>query len=204
MKINKDNLLYHVPWTFFILLVDIYSKANFRYKFWSHVFQLFLTRNQDGVIQWGGTISNSCKQEEHRFKLVLHLLVLPDEESILDTCNAEMARKANMKKVYQDKLKSTIAPKCHPNAFLKQVPQMCARDVPLRKMLILQIAGFNGRLSVLALSKEKEYSLDEVSSFCFPRSLTQIQQGSLENLINVLASIDVGFIEWSQKSLSRQ
>lgn len=57
-------------------------------------------------------------------------------------------------------------------------------------MPTIQIAGFDGRLSVLSL-KKKEYHLEEVSSLCFPKSLSQIQSGGLETLVDVLATVEV-------------
>ncbi|KAL7317555.1 hypothetical protein PS15m_003895 [Mucor circinelloides] len=73
----------------------------------------------------------------------------------------------------------------------KEVPYIRDQDVPLIKIPIIQVAGFSGKLSVLSLPKKKEYKLEDVSSFCFPKSLQQIQTGYLENLINFLSTIDV-------------
>lgn len=124
----------------------------------------------------------------------LRLVLINEDKLSIDGCTGGMAKKATVNKNYKTKLKSTIATKCHIDSFIRELPFLRARDVPLIKMPIVQIAGFDGKLSVLSLSNKKEYKLEEVSSFCFPHSLQQIQQiqqGSLENLINVLATIDV-------------
>lgn len=139
----------------------------------------------------GDTISGSCKKAGKNFKLDLRLIMIQDEENFIDSCTGEVAKKATVKKIYKDKLKSTIASKCHLNAFLKQLPFLRAQDVPRIKITIIQIAGFNGKLSVLSLPKKKEYKLEEISSFCFPKSLKQIETGSLGNLIDFLCTIDV-------------
>lgn len=139
----------------------------------------------------GDTISGSCKKAGQKFKLDLRLVMIQDDENIVDGCTGEMAKKATAKKIYKDKLKSTIASKCHLNTFIKELPYIRAQDVPLIKMPIIQIAGFNGKLSVMSLPKKKEYKLEDVFSFCFPKSLKQIETGSLENLINFLSTIDV-------------
>ncbi|KAI8986949.1 hypothetical protein BDB01DRAFT_834041 [Pilobolus umbonatus] len=98
-------------------------------------------------------------------------------------------QESNSKKIHKDKLKSVIASKCHLNTFLKEVPYIHAQDVPLIKIPIIQVAGFSGKLSVLSLPRKKEYKLDDVSSFCFPKLLQQIQTGYLENLIDFLSTI---------------
>ncbi|ORE16358.1 hypothetical protein BCV71DRAFT_218151 [Rhizopus microsporus] len=79
--------------------------------------------------------------------------MIQDDENTVDSCTGEMAKKATVKKIYKDKLKSTIASKCHLNTFIKQVPYIRAQDVPLIKMPIIQVAGFSGKLSVISFSK---------------------------------------------------
>jgi hypothetical protein len=133
----------------------------------------------------GDTISGNCKKAGQK------LVMIQDDENIVDSCTGEMAKKATVKKIYKDKLKSTIASKCHLNTFIMEVPYIRAQDVLLIKMPIIQVARFSGKLSVISLPKKKEYKLEDVSSFCFPKSLQQIQTGYLENLINFLSTIDV-------------
>ncbi|KAL7330758.1 hypothetical protein PS15p_205658 [Mucor circinelloides] len=103
-----------------------------------------------------------------------------------------MAKRATVKKIYKDKLKSTIATKCHLNSFVRAVPHIQARELPSVKMPILQIAGFQGQLSFIYLSKKKkkEYTLQEAASFSFPQSLKQIRGGAIESLIDSLAAIE--------------
>ncbi|RCH90623.1 hypothetical protein CU097_000982 [Rhizopus azygosporus] len=101
----------------------------------------------------GDTISRSCKKAGQKFKLDLRLVMIQDDENTVDSCTGEMAKKATVKKIYKDKLKSTIASKCHLNTFIKQVPYIRAQDVPLIKMPIIQVAGFSGKLSVISFSK---------------------------------------------------
>lgn len=137
------------------------------------------------------TISGSCKKAGQKFKLDLRLVMIQDDENIVDSCTGEMDKKATVKKIYGDNLKFTIASKCNLNTFIKEVPYIRAQDVPLIKITIIQVAGFCGELSVISLSKKKENKLEDVSSFCFPKSLQQIQTGYLENLINFLSTIDV-------------
>lgn len=95
----------------------------------------------------GDAISSSCKKAGKKFKLDLRLVMVHDE-SIVDGCTGEMVKKATAKKIYKDNPESTITTKCHLNAFTKDLPNICAKDVPLIKMPIIQVAGFNGKLSV--------------------------------------------------------
>lgn len=178
------------PWLFSKQTVDNYSEADYQYKFWSYVLETYLGSKCNVVLRWGDTMSNSSKKTGNKFKLDLRLVVLPNDETALDGCTGEMAKKASAKKVFTDKLKSTVVTKCHLNDFIKEVPFVRHQDIHLIKMPIIQIAGFDGRLTVLSLNKKKEYQLEEVSSFCFPKSLCQIQNGGLEKLIDVLATIE--------------
>lgn len=117
--------------------------------------------------------------------------MMQDDENVIDGCTGEITKKATVKKIYKDKLKSTIASKCHLNTFIKEIPYIRVQDIPFIKMPIIQVAGFNGKLSVMSLPKKKEYKMEDVYSFCFLKSLQQIRTGSLECLINFLSTIDV-------------
>lgn len=83
--------------------------------------------------------------------------MIQDDENIVDGCTGEMAKKATVKKIYKDKLKSTIVSKCHLYTFIKELPYIRAQDVPLIEMPIIQVAVFSGKLSVMNLPKKKEY-----------------------------------------------
>lgn len=85
----------------------------------------------------GDTISDSCKKAGHKFKLDLQLVIIQNDENIVDDCTGDMAKKATIKKIYKDKLKSIIASKCHINTCLKEVPYIRAQDVPLIKIPII-------------------------------------------------------------------
>jgi hypothetical protein len=77
------------------------------------------------------------------------------DENMVDDCTGEMAKKATIRKIYRDKLKSTIASKRHLNTFIKEIPYICTQDVLLIKMPIIQVADFSGKLSVISLPKKK-------------------------------------------------
>ncbi|KAI7894283.1 uncharacterized protein EV154DRAFT_560511 [Mucor mucedo] len=158
----------------------MYSEADYQYKFWSYVFESFLGKKQDILLRWGDTISDSCKKAGHKFKLDLRLVMIRNDENIVESVclNADFRNFRRVSKVYTDGQESN------------KVPYIHARDVPDIKIPIIQVAGFSGKLSVLSLPKKKEYQLEDVSSFCFPKSFRQIKTGYLENLINVLSTIE--------------
>ncbi|KAI9246416.1 hypothetical protein EDC94DRAFT_627344 [Helicostylum pulchrum] len=78
-----------------------------------------------------------------------------DDEPMLDSCIGEVARHATAKKKFNDKLKAAIASKCHLNTFLKTMPYIRAKDAPLVKIPVIQIARFSAKLSALNLPKKK-------------------------------------------------
>jgi hypothetical protein len=89
------------------------------------------------------------------------------DENRVNDCTGEMAKKATIRKIYRDKLKSTIASTCHLNTFIKEILYIRTQDVPLIKMSIIQVAGFSGKLSVISLPKKKEYKLEEKTWLIF-------------------------------------
>ncbi|KAF1803364.1 hypothetical protein FB192DRAFT_1456575 [Mucor lusitanicus] len=140
---------------------DMHEKiADYQYKFWSFIFEQYLGRKQDVMLRWGDTISESCKKIGKKFKLDLRLVLSPEDDIDFDNCTGEMTKKATVKKVYKDKLKSTITTKCHLNSFIRAVSHIQARE------------------------------LSSIASFLFPQSLKQIRGGDIESLINSLAAIE--------------
>ncbi|KAG1294133.1 hypothetical protein G6F60_006049 [Rhizopus arrhizus] len=64
-KVIQNIYLYildmHVdrPWVFSKQFIEMYSEADYQYKFWSYIFESFLGRKQDIFLRWGDTISGS-------------------------------------------------------------------------------------------------------------------------------------------------
>lgn len=117
---------------------------------------MYATCSSSNHISRGDSISDSCKKAGQKFKLYLRLVLIQDGDNTVDGCTEKMAKKVTVKKNYKDKLKSNFASKCHLNTFIKKIPYIRAQDVPLMKMPIIQIAGFNGILSAMSLRKKKE------------------------------------------------
>lgn len=116
----------------------------------------------------GDTISESCKKIGKKFKLDLRLVLSPEDDIDFDNCTGEMTKKATVKKVYKDKLKSTITTKCHLNSFIRAVSHIQARELSSVKMPILQVAGFQGQLSCIYLSKKNNTPYyKRLPPFCF-------------------------------------
>ncbi|CEP19923.1 hypothetical protein [Parasitella parasitica] len=147
---------------------DIHEKIVQKIYLYIYIFEQYLGRKQNVMLRCrGDTISESCKKTGKKFKLDLRLVLTPEEDTDLDNCTGEVSKRATVKKIYKDKLKSTIATKCHLNSFVRAVPHIQVRELPSVKMPILQAV-----------------------SFSFPQSLKQIRDGAIESLIDSLAAIE--------------
>ncbi|KAG1086187.1 hypothetical protein G6F42_021090 [Rhizopus arrhizus] len=153
-------------WMFSKESIKTYSEADYQYKFWSYIFEQYLGRKQDVMLRCrGDTISESCKKIGKKFKLDLRLVLTPEEDIDLDSCTREMAKRATVKKIYKDKLKSTIATKCRLNSFVRAVPHIQARELPSVKMPILQVAGFQGQLSSILSQTSRQSKPTHLNSW---------------------------------------
>ncbi|GAA5808890.1 hypothetical protein MFLAVUS_002289 [Mucor flavus] len=178
------------PWYFSSENLKRYPEFDFQMKFWGYMFETYLGRNRHIVLQWGDTMSNTCKKVGLRFKLDLRLLILKDDESISDGATGEVARKATKRKFYNDRLKSVLASKCHLNAFLESLLHISEEEIVNVVFPLVQIMGLEARISSLRLTGKKKYVVEDLYSFNFPRTLGQIKAGDLESLINGFALIE--------------
>ncbi len=116
----------------------------------------------------GDAMTNPCKSKSLKVKLDLHITVLNDEEVMVDGLTAEVVKEVAKHKLYDDKLKSILASKCHINNFLQTVPYITAEDIKkeigsalqLEKPLKMQIRG---RDVVAGLPKTIELSSTNVT-----------------------------------------
>ncbi|KAG1183310.1 hypothetical protein G6F36_008540 [Rhizopus arrhizus] len=183
------------PWVFSGENLSRYSEFDLQIKFWGYVFETYLGRRKEVVLQWGDTMSNTCKKISLRFKLDLRLLILKDNDMIADGGTGEFARKVTKAKLYADTLKSVVTTKCHLNGFLMSTPYLSEKEVPNVKFPVIQIMGLQGRLSALRIKKKKVYVLESICSFRFPNTLPQIKSGDIEQLVNALTITENMIIE---------
>lgn len=105
----------------------------------------------------------------------------------LDYSLTEFAKECTSQKYYLDKLKLVLVSKLHLNSLLKNL-KSTQTDLYVPFM---QIMGFDCHLLHLVLVKPKHYMLVNVVTFSYPVTRTQINEGGIEQLINVLSYIKV-------------
>lgn len=129
-------------------------------------------------------MSSTCKNVGLRFKLDLRILILRGDETVVDGATGEIARKATKAKLYSDRLKSVLTTKCHLNAFLKSLRFISEEDIINVCMPVVQVMGLEAKVSSLRLIRKKQYAMEDLHSFKFPRTSEQLKSGELESLIN--------------------
>ncbi|KAI9247575.1 hypothetical protein EDC94DRAFT_528830, partial [Helicostylum pulchrum] len=92
-------------------------------------------------------------------------------------------------KLYDDKLKSILASKCHFNNFLNSIPFVSANDIRKVFLPIIQIMGFDVHIYILKLVNRKLYIIEDVFSFSFPTVAKDIRSG-IEKIINGLSLVE--------------
>ncbi|ORE02530.1 hypothetical protein BCV72DRAFT_245101 [Rhizopus microsporus var. microsporus] len=137
----------------------------------------------------GDTMTNPCKSKGLKFKLDLHIVVLNDKEVVVDGMAAEVAKTATKHKLYEDKLKSILATKCHIKNFLETVPYITAEDIKKLKFPIMQIMGMNVHIYVLRLPCRGIYVVDNGFSFSFPCNM-KLLRTETEKLIDGLSLVE--------------
>lgn len=136
-------------------------------------------------------MTSVCKRMNLRFKLDLRLSVWKEDAAIFDGGTGEVAKRATAGKLYSDRLKSVMATKCHLNDHITSSTYIKENMVTQVRFPVIQIMGLDAHLCVMKLKSKKSYELEEVCSFPFPVSLSGIQSGGIENLINGLSQIEV-------------
>ncbi|KAG1228282.1 hypothetical protein G6F35_002376 [Rhizopus arrhizus] len=174
------------PWIFNKSVRSNYSEEDYKLKFWAYIIETFFAHKQNMVLQWGDTMTNICKSKNLKFKLDLHIVVLNDEEVVVDGMTAEVAKTATKQKLYDDKLKSILASKCHINNFLQTVPYITAEEIKKLKFPIMQIMGMDVHVYVLRLPCRGIYVVDNEFSFSFPHNMKTLRE-NVQKLINGLS-----------------
>ncbi|KAG2212594.1 hypothetical protein INT47_000570 [Mucor saturninus] len=106
-----------------------------------------------------------------------------NQNAVVDGMAAEVAKTATKNKLYSDKLKSTLASKCHLNSFLETVPFATAQDIRMMRFPVMQIMGMDAHVYVVRLP-----SLDDEFGFSFPFSIKQLPD--IERLIDGLSMVE--------------
>ncbi|KAG2211460.1 hypothetical protein INT46_000284, partial [Mucor plumbeus] len=178
--VHKSNLFSNAS-------IKNYSEEDFKLKFWSYIFEeIFGYSNIN--LKWGDTVPGSLSKTNITSKMDLRVSA---SSAPLDYSLTEFAKECTSQKYYLDKLKLVLVSKLHLNSLLKNL-KSTQTDLYVPFM---QIMGFDCHLLHLVLVKPKHYMLVNVVTFSYPVTRTQINEGGIEQLINVLSYIKRSALE---------
>lgn len=132
----------------------------------------------------GDTVPDSLSKTNITAKMDLRIRT---SSAPMDYSMTEFAKECTSRKYYLDKLKLVLLSKLHFNSLLKNLK--CTPTglyVPF-----MQIMGFDCHLLHLVLVKPKHYMLVNIFTFSYPVTKAQVNEGGIEQLINVLSYIKV-------------
>ncbi|KAI7900441.1 uncharacterized protein BX663DRAFT_517600 [Cokeromyces recurvatus] len=168
------------------------SEQTLLVRYWANLFEYYFSTEQNVFLQWGDTISLSCKQAKLLFKLDIRL-ISKKHTSEMDVANGEVASVASStkSKYYIDALKLTLSSKQHLNDFVSSLPLLTAEDVVQIKMPIIQILGMNCHISCLQIVDKNVYFSQDIFSFSYPKTIKEVKKGAINNIITGLDLIKV-------------
>jgi hypothetical protein len=105
--------------------------------------------------------------------------------TIPDVSVGEFAKQCTASKMYLDKLKLALISKLHLNYYVQKLKN---KEVFVPFLLIM---GFDCQVLLLRLAESRLYLVEHVSTFSFPITKTHINQGGIEEMINVLSYLRV-------------
>ncbi|KAG1047608.1 hypothetical protein G6F46_004570 [Rhizopus delemar] len=187
MERRIKKIYFHIKRNFTKDMVNFYSESDFLQKFWSPVFEAFFAETVF-ITHWGDTKSWSCKKEEADMKLDFRLVLGPSKVQF-DTSTGEFARQPTPRKLYKDRLKSTIAAKATINDILKN-SSLTIDDLHSLKIPIIQVMGFECEVFVVALVEPKLYTIEKVHVMNFPVTNKNLRNNGIEAIIQGLAFVE--------------
>ncbi|KAI9262219.1 hypothetical protein BDA99DRAFT_70653 [Phascolomyces articulosus] len=160
------------------------SEMSIATKFWSPIFETFFGYDKNLFIQWGDTLSFDCMDESLPFRLDIRM-ILEAEKKTVEAATAEIASHSRSisSKLYNDKLKSVLASKCHLNALLKKLDHLDSTTLQDVHIPIVQVLGLSVTIHTLSMIDKKLYLLQKVTKFVFPRTLKDIRKGGIDKVI---------------------
>lgn len=128
-----------------------------------------------------------------KFKLDLRISIFNDEDVIVDGLTAEVAKKAFKSKLYDDKLKSILATKCHVNNFLKNALFITTADIKKLRSSIIEIMGMGIHVYILRIPCRGLYVVNDECHFSFPTS-EKLLRSELEKMVDCLSHVEASII----------
>ena len=120
-----------------------------------------------------------------------------DEDEQVESATGEFASTSNTSttKLYKDKLKSVLASKVHLNSILKSMKLIPPSAINSITVPIVQIMGTSCYIYALSLVDKEVYCVQDVCSFCFPRTLKELKQQEFEKMVCCLSKLEVNYID---------
>jgi hypothetical protein len=168
-----------------------YSEQSFIVKFWGYIFESYFGRRNHVLLQWGDTISNSCKVSNLEFRLDLRIILTAGNQS-LELCNGELAKKTaiNESKYYSDKLKAILVAKQHLNEVIKATKFLPTNTVHNISVPVLQIMGMNCHLYTISMIDKGIYALHKIFTMSYPITNHEIRRGSIQKIVRGFSLIE--------------
>lgn len=147
----------------------------------------------------GDTVSTSCKESNLAFKLDIRMIAEKDGTEV-DVMNGEVASVSlsNRGKYYKDALKLALSAKQHLNTIISSLHSLTPKELPSIKLPIVQIMGMSCHISCINLIDKNVYVLQDVYTFNYPKTIKEIKEGAIDDIMTGFLLIDVSW--WSIKS----
>lgn len=100
-------------------------------------------------------MSNIYKNVGLRFKLVLRVLILREDETVVDSATGEFARKATKAKLCTNRHKCVLTTKCHLDAFIESLTYISEEEITNVHMPSIQVMRLKAKVFALHLIEKK-------------------------------------------------
>ncbi|KAI8329001.1 hypothetical protein BC941DRAFT_443976 [Chlamydoabsidia padenii] len=154
----------------------------------------------------GDTLSVDCQKMNLNLRLDLRMILNTEQRDIeAMTGEAASRRPTSASKLYNDRLKSTLATKCHLNKLLSHLPYIPPSKVSSIYIPIIQIMGLICTIYALSILDKQVYGVQVVSEFVYPRTTNEIRNDYIGKLLTGLHQVNVmmGSLENALANYSR-
>ncbi|KAI9252222.1 hypothetical protein EDC94DRAFT_526061, partial [Helicostylum pulchrum] len=138
----------------------------------------------------GDTFSVDCRSLNLDYRLDLRI-ILGTEKGDVEALTGEFAstRTTTEGKIYNDKLKSVLASKCHLNALLGTLIFLPENQVKNICISIIQIMGQNLSLYALSLVEKEVYTVQNIMNVEYTRTIKKLR-GGVDKIITLFSHVD--------------
>ncbi|KAI9345709.1 hypothetical protein BD770DRAFT_396772 [Pilaira anomala] len=168
------------------------SEQTLLIRFWGNLFEYYFNRPHSKLfLQWGDTVSVSCKSMSLYFKLDIRIMYEKDDNDI-DVLSGEVASVPSTTKpeYYNDALKLCLSSKQHLNHLLSSARNISPNEISKIKLPIIHIMGMNCRISILNLIDKNVYVVQDIFNFKYPKTIKQVNEGGIQKLMTGLSLLE--------------